>query len=59
MSVGLQNGAVDSAVTIAPFTDLLIQKGIGVKWLDPEDTLNVKPLLIALRKADAFVASST
>jgi NitT/TauT family transport system substrate-binding protein len=47
MSVGLQNGAVDSAVTIAPFTDLLIQKGIGVRWLDPEDTLNVKPLLIA------------
>ena len=36
MPAALANGALDVALTVAPFTELAIEKNIGVAWIDPE-----------------------
>jgi NitT/TauT family transport system substrate-binding protein len=39
----LSNGALDAALLVAPFTDIAVEQGIGVRWLDPEAGY-IKPL---------------
>jgi NitT/TauT family transport system substrate-binding protein len=48
MAAALQNKAIDVAVLIPPLTDAVAVRGIAVKWLNPEDYLQVKPELIAV-----------
>lgn len=48
MPAALQNKAIDVAVLIPPLTDAMVEKGLAVKWLDPEDVLRAKPELIAV-----------
>jgi NitT/TauT family transport system substrate-binding protein len=40
----MANGALDAAFLIAPFTDIAIEQGIAVRWIDPEDFVAAKPM---------------
>jgi NitT/TauT family transport system substrate-binding protein len=42
MAVALANRAVDAALMVAPFTEVAVERKIGVPWIDPEPF--VKPL---------------
>jgi len=46
MGVALQNGAVDAAVDVPPFGDLIIEKGLGVNWIDTDDYLKPAPVTV-------------
>jgi NitT/TauT family transport system substrate-binding protein len=46
MGVALQNGAVDAAVDVPPFGDLIIAKGIGVDWIDTDSYLKPAPVTV-------------
>jgi NitT/TauT family transport system substrate-binding protein len=48
MPAALANKALDIALMIPPLTDAMAQKGIAVKWLDVEDVVKVKPMVIAV-----------
>jgi NitT/TauT family transport system substrate-binding protein len=37
MTAALQNGALDVALAVAPFTALAVERNIAVPWLDPEE----------------------
>ena len=43
MGLALQNGAVDAAVNVPPFGDLIIEKGLGKNWIDTDDYLKPAP----------------
>jgi len=36
MASALQNGALDAALAVAPFTEIIIERNIATPWLDPE-----------------------
>ena len=36
MASALQNGALDAALSVAPFTEIIIERNIATPWLDPE-----------------------
>ena len=46
MGVALQNGAVDAVVSVPPFGDLAIEKGLGVNWLDTDEYLKPAPVTV-------------
>jgi NitT/TauT family transport system substrate-binding protein len=46
MGVALQNGAVDAAVSVPPFGDLAIDKGLGVNWINTDDYLKPAPVTV-------------
>ena len=46
MGVALQNGAVDAAVDVPPFGDLVIEKGLGVNWIDTDNYLKPEPVTV-------------
>lgn len=46
MGVALQNGAVDAAVDVPPFGDLVIEKGLGVNWINTDDYLKPAPVTV-------------
>ncbi len=46
MGVALQNGAVDAAVNVPPFGDLVIEKGLGVPWIDTDAYLKPAPVSV-------------
>lgn len=46
MGVALQNGAVDAAVDVLPFGDLIIDKGLGVNWINTDDYLKPAPVTV-------------
>ncbi len=43
MGIALQNGAVDAAVNVPPFGDLIIEKKLGINWIDTDDSLKPSP----------------
>jgi NitT/TauT family transport system substrate-binding protein len=46
MGVALQNGAVDAAVNVPPFGDLIIEKGLGANWINTDDYLKPAPVTV-------------
>ena len=48
MPAALQNKGIDVAVMIPPLTDAMVQRGLAVKWMDPEDVLTARPVLVAV-----------
>jgi NitT/TauT family transport system substrate-binding protein len=36
MATALSNGALDAALSVAPFTELIVERGIATPWVDPE-----------------------
>jgi NitT/TauT family transport system substrate-binding protein len=46
MGIALQNGAIDAAVNVPPFGDLMIEKGLGVNWIDTDAYLKPSPVSI-------------
>ena len=46
MGVALQNGAVDAAVDVPPFGDLIIAKGLGSNWINTDDYLKPAPVTV-------------
>jgi len=46
MGVALQNGAVDAAVDVPPFGDLIIEKKLGVNWINTDDYLKPAPVTV-------------
>ena len=48
MAAALQNKAIDAAMMFPPLSTLNLQKGLGVRWAEPEDHLRITPLLIAV-----------
>ncbi|HVA11846.1 MAG TPA: ABC transporter substrate-binding protein [Stellaceae bacterium] len=46
MGIALQNGAVDAAVDVPPFGDLIIAKGLGVNWINTDDYLKPAPVTV-------------
>ncbi len=46
MGIALQNGAVDAAVDVPPFGDLIIEKGLGVNWINTDDYLKPAPVTV-------------
>jgi NitT/TauT family transport system substrate-binding protein len=46
MGIALQNGAIDAAVNVPPFGDLMIEKGLGVSWLDTDEYLKPSPVSV-------------
>ena len=46
MGVALQNGAVDAAVDVPPFGDLVVEKGLGVNWIDTDEYLKPEPVTV-------------
>jgi NitT/TauT family transport system substrate-binding protein len=47
MGAGLANKGVDVAMTVPPFGDLNIDKGLGVRWIDPDKLIKPTPMMIA------------
>ncbi|HEY2135957.1 MAG TPA: ABC transporter substrate-binding protein, partial [Xanthobacteraceae bacterium] len=43
MAAALQNGALDAAFTVAPFTEIIVERNIATRWIDPEAGY-IKPL---------------
>ena len=37
MASALTNGALDAAIAVAPFTELIVERNIATPWIDPED----------------------
>jgi NitT/TauT family transport system substrate-binding protein len=46
MGIALQNGAIDAAVNVPPFGDLIIEKGLGLNWLDTDEYLKPSPVSV-------------
>jgi NitT/TauT family transport system substrate-binding protein len=46
MGIALQNGAVDAVVNVPPFGDLIIDKGLGVNWINTDDYLKPAPVTV-------------
>jgi NitT/TauT family transport system substrate-binding protein len=46
MGIALQNGAVDAAVNVPPFGDLVLEKGLGVNWIDTDEYLKPSPVSV-------------
>jgi len=46
MGLALQNGAIDAAVNVPPFGDLVIEKGLGVNWIDTDAYLKPAPVSV-------------
>ncbi|HEY3917549.1 MAG TPA: ABC transporter substrate-binding protein [Stellaceae bacterium] len=46
MGVALENGAVDAAVDVPPFGDLIIEKKLGVNWINTDDYLKPAPVTV-------------
>jgi NitT/TauT family transport system substrate-binding protein len=46
MGIALQNGAVDAEVNVPPFGDLVIDKGLGVNWINTDDYLKPAPVTV-------------
>lgn len=44
MGAALANKAVEVAHTVPPFGPLIVNKGIGVSWLDPDDFIRPQPM---------------
>ncbi len=44
--IALQNGAVDAAVNVPPFGDLIIAKGLGANWINTDDYLKPAPVTV-------------
>jgi len=50
MAVAFQNRAIDAAIMFPPLVDAVVQKGFAVKFIDPEDVVKAKPILIAVKQ---------
>ncbi len=46
MGIALKNGAIDAAVNVPPFGDLVIEKGLGVSWIDTDEYLKPGPVSV-------------
>lgn len=46
MGIALQNGAIDAAVDVPPFGDLIVEKGFGVNWINTDDYLKPSPVSV-------------
>jgi NitT/TauT family transport system substrate-binding protein len=44
MVTAMANGALDATFQVAPFTQVMIEKKIGVPWLDPEAYIKTLPM---------------
>jgi NitT/TauT family transport system substrate-binding protein len=50
MAVAFQNKAIDAALMIPPLVDVTVQKGFAVKFIDPEDVVEEKPILLTVKQ---------
>jgi NitT/TauT family transport system substrate-binding protein len=48
MAAALQNKAIDAAMMFPPLSTVTMQKGLGVRWAEPEEHVRITPLLIAV-----------
>jgi NitT/TauT family transport system substrate-binding protein len=53
MGVALANRAVDVLDIVPPFGGIVLDKGIGVRWIDPDTYIKPQPVLIS-----AYIANS-
>ncbi len=44
MAAAMQNGALDAAMEVAPFTERIIEQKIGVPWIDPDNYIHPLPM---------------
>lgn len=44
MGAALANKAIDAALEVPPWGDLMIERGFGARWLDPSTMIEPKPL---------------
>ena len=47
MGAGFANKAIDVALAVPPFGDLNIEKGLAVRWIDPDKIVTPTPLMVA------------
>jgi NitT/TauT family transport system substrate-binding protein len=47
MGAGLANKAIDVALAVPPFGDINIDKGLAVRWIDPDKLVRPTPMMIA------------
>lgn len=52
LSVAFANHAIDAAIAVPPITDLLVEKGIALPWIDTDAVIRPAPLA-----AVAFIAN--
>jgi ABC-type nitrate/sulfonate/bicarbonate transport system substrate-binding protein len=50
MAVAFQNRAIDAAIMFPPLVDAVVRRGLAVKFIDPEDVVTAKPILIAVKQ---------
>ena len=46
MGIALRNGAIDAVVNVPPFGDLVLEKGLGVKFVDTDAYLKPAPVSV-------------
>lgn len=46
MSVAFANKAIDAAIMVPPFGDAVVEQGLAVHWLDPDDVIRPTPMAI-------------
>ena len=44
MGAGFANKGIDAALEVAPFTDIITQQGLAVRWIDPDDYIKPTPM---------------
>jgi len=47
MGAGFANKAIDAALAVPPFGDLNIDKGLAVRWIDPDKIVKPTPMMVA------------
>jgi NitT/TauT family transport system substrate-binding protein len=47
MGAAFANKAIDVALAVPPFGDLNIEKGLAVRWIDPDKIVKPTPLMVA------------
>ncbi|MGE3935411.1 MAG: ABC transporter substrate-binding protein [Rhodospirillaceae bacterium] len=52
MSLAFENKAIDAAMMIPPLVDVVVQKGFAVKFIDPEDVVAEKPILLTVKQVN-------
>ena len=52
MAIAFENKAIDAALMIPPLVDVVVQKGFAVKFIDPEDVIEEKPILITVKQVN-------
>jgi NitT/TauT family transport system substrate-binding protein len=46
MAVAFANKAIDAAIMVPPFGDAVVEQGLAVRWLDPDDVIRPQPMAI-------------